>query len=316
MKKTFLNIAGVLTVGFLLFINLAPSALMQGNLFDPLQNIKEKLQGQNIDVIDYSQNPAGDLSSGESQVNTVILTVVKALKILMLGLSILFVALAGVSMIMAQGDETALTDQKRHLLYAVVGLALILVIDRFVEVIYGVPGATKTLTTFDFQFSDEVLGIVSYLKSLLAIIAVAMIILSGARMLFSFGEEEKLTQQRKVVLWVAAGVILVLVDKVIVENIFSATVRPLAENPNAPSVISQGSVANIIALFATIAKFALGFAGLLALAALLYGAALFITNYASDEQADKGKKIIKSALAGLVIILSAFAVISTLIDFK
>ncbi len=82
------------------------------------------------------------------------------------------------------------------------------------------------------------------------------------------------------------------------------------------ATITQGNVANIIAVFANITKFALGFLGLIAFAALIYGGALFIANYSNEEAVGKAQKIIKNALIGIVVILSAYAVIATLIGFS
>ena len=53
--------------------------------------------------------------------------------------------------------------------------------------------------------------------------------------------------------------------------------------------------------------------GLIAFAALIYGAAMMVMNMGEDEAVTQAKNIIKNALIGIVIILSAFAIVSTVI---
>ncbi|MFH0820688.1 MAG: hypothetical protein V1908_02830 [Candidatus Peregrinibacteria bacterium] len=311
--------------------NLSPEIIdtLKTNGFDSLEAIKKQFEEENLspqeqvealEGFDLSNPQANQVYSemiyvGESQLNSVLLTVVNAFKILIKWLAILIIVISGLHLVMGQ-EDTAIKEQQRHLIFAVIGLGIILLIEAVINAIFGAPGVTKTVTMFDLEFSDEILGVVAYLKSLLGILAVAMMVLSGVQLAFAFGEEEKMKKQRRAVLWVVVGMVLIMVDKVVVDNIFGSSVNLLPGNPNAPSAITTGNVANVITLLANIAKFALGFMGLAAFGALIYGGALFIANYSDEETVGKAQKIIKSAVIGIVIILSAYAVIATLIGFS
>lgn len=254
---------------------------------------------------------------GETQLNTVILTVANALKNLIGALAILLIVIAGLRLALAQGEQTAIEEQKKHIIYAVVGLGIILLVEQLVRVIYGAPGVIKTLEPrlLDLEFNEEILGVVAYVKSLLAVLGVAMIIVSGARTIFAFGEEEKIKRQRVAIVWIIAGLILVIINQTVVEQFFAFPVRESIQALQESPTLSNENVNAVIAVFSQVTKFALGFMGIIALLLFVYGGALMISNYSSDEQVEKAKKIMKNAAIGIVVTLTAFALMATLIDF-
>jgi hypothetical protein len=262
--------------------------------------------------------------TGESQINTVIITLVNTFRTLIAGLAILFMIIYGMKLIMARGEENKITESKKGLTYAAVGLVGILLIERIVMVIYGTPGTENQLIDFEAtqRFSDEVLGVVSYVKSLVGIIATFFLLVAGMRMITATGQEEKMTEQKRAFTWVMIGIVLMLISEVIVDNIF---IQPSTANLQIDttrgavvedaSEIAGGNIATIINVGSNLIKFGLGFVGLIALGALVYGSGLLITNYANEEQVEKAKKIIKNALIGIVVILVAYAVVTTMIGF-
>jgi len=65
-----------------------------------------------------------------------------------------------------------------------------------------------------------------------------------------------------------------------------------------------------------ITNFALGFVGLLAVIALVYGGFLYITARGEEEQAKKGQKSATYAIIGILLILISFALVNTIIKFS
>ena len=63
-----------------------------------------------------------------------------------------------------------------------------------------------------------------------------------------------------------------------------------------------------------VANFALGFLGLIAVLIIIYSGFLYVTSRGEDSQMEKGKKGITSALIGIIIILSSFAIVNTVIQ--
>lgn len=62
-----------------------------------------------------------------------------------------------------------------------------------------------------------------------------------------------------------------------------------------------------------ITNFALSFLGLIAVIIIIYGGFLYVTAGGKDEQMEKGKKSVMYAIIGIIVVLSSYAVVNTLI---
>jgi hypothetical protein len=67
---------------------------------------------------------------------------------------------------------------------------------------------------------------------------------------------------------------------------------------------------NISSLLVNITQWMLGFVGLLAMLALVWGSIMYITAFVDEAQTQKAKKIITWAIIGLVIAASSIAIIT------
>jgi len=245
---------------------------------------------------------------GESQLHAVVLAVAKVFRNVMGALAVVWIIVAGIMMIFAQGEETKITEQKRAITYAIIGLIAIVLIERFVNAIYGIPGEERMLTpSTALQVDREVYALISYVKATLGAAAIFMIILSGIKTIAAQGEEEKMTTQKKAILWTIIGLALILVNRVVVENIFTQPVRETGGQ------ITQTNIQKILSLSGNVINFLLGFVGLAAFAALVYGGASMVANYGNDEMVERAKKVIKNAVIGIIIILSAYAIVNTML---
>lgn len=63
-----------------------------------------------------------------------------------------------------------------------------------------------------------------------------------------------------------------------------------------------------------VVNFALGFLGLLAVIVVIYGGFLYVTAAGNDDQTGKGKKAVMYAVIGILIILSSFALVNTILQ--
>ena len=63
-------------------------------------------------------------------------------------------------------------------------------------------------------------------------------------------------------------------------------------------------------------NFLLTFASAMAVLALIVGAVYITSAVANPEQAEKGKKIVLAATLGLIVTLSAFALVNTVLSGK
>ena len=246
---------------------------------------------------------------GERQINAMMQDIAIAMRNLIGGLAVIWIIISAIRMIMAQGDESVLTEQKRSILYAIIGLMAIILVERAINIIYGAPGANSTQLVPQQRFDDEVYGLVAFIKALAGTIAIFMIVVSGIRTLMAMGQEDEISKQRKSLLYIAIGMILLLIDKIIVEQIF---IVPTQNDDQ----IRTSNITTVINTFGGVMKFILGFIGIVALGILVYGAALMTTNYGNEEAVENAKKIIKNAIIGIIVIISAYTIVATLIVFK
>ena len=278
-----------------------------------IENIQAELEGieeLSQSDVDYITDSLQILyASGERQIGEVARAVSNVIKNLVIGLAVIWIVYAGARLLFAQGDESVITEQKRSLLYAGVGLVAILLVDRGIDFLYGPAGVVRTELVQDAGFSNEIYGLVRYLKALIGTIAILFIVVSGVRMVFAFGDESTITKQRMSLLWIGVGLILIAIDQIIIRHIF---IIPTQQSDQ----ISSSNVSALINLLGTVLQFILGFVGLIAFGILIYGAATMIANYGNDEMVEKSKKIIKNAIIGILVILSAYVIVATLVVFK
>ena len=78
-----------------------------------------------------------------------------------------------------------------------------------------------------------------------------------------------------------------------------------------PSLTQAGDARTFVK---NVANFVLSFLGLIAVLIIIYSGFLYVTARGEQDQMDKGKKGIVSAVIGIVIILSSFAIVNTLIQ--
>ncbi len=244
---------------------------------------------------------------GEAQINQGVFAVAKAIRNIVGGIAVLWIVIAGVQLVFSQGDEAVITKQKTAILYGVIGLVAILLISSLIQFIYGTPGEIRTSLVEDEGFSREVLGLVSFMKALIGTVAILFIVISGIRMLFAQGEEDQIKKQKQSLLWVGSGLILIAINEVIVENFFIAPTQSQGDQ------LQLSNIESIVNTFGQVMQFLLGFVGIIMLAILVYGAGTMIMNYGNDEMVEKSKKIIRNSIIGIIVILSAYVIVVSLL---
>lgn len=248
-------------------------------------------------------------SSGERQINEVARAVVNTLKNLVAGLAVIWLVYAGIRLVFAQGEENVISEQKRAFFYAGLGLVAILLVSRGIDILYGPAGVARTTLKPDEGFSAEVYGVVTFIRALVGIIAILFIVFSGIRMMFAAGEESELTKQKSSLLWIGVGLILIAINQVIIKQLF---IIPVTQSDQ----IKTSNVTAVINTIGSVLQFILGFVGLIAFGVLVYGAGTLVANYGDDEMVSRAKKIITNAVIGILVIISAYTIVATLVVFR
>ncbi len=88
----------------------------------------------------------------------------------------------------------------------------------------NIPGPTAA---DEGSIRDVILSVLNFVLNFLALVAVVVIVIAGIRLIVSQGEEEPREKAKKTIIYVVAGLIVILLAKVIVNfatNVFNNTI--------------------------------------------------------------------------------------------
>lgn len=152
-----------------------------------------------------------------------------------------------------------------------------------------------------------VVNYVKYFQTFMMAAAIAMLIYAGARMVLAGGNDDAVSSARKMILWVFGGLALILFSEVIV-NIF------FPQNGISITVPGAREFKTFAAQVGGITNFILTFTGVVSVLSLIYGAVMLNATAVSGEAMDTAKKIILASALGIVLTLSAYALVNTVLS--
>jgi hypothetical protein len=120
-------------------------------------------------------------------------------------IAILAIVNSGIRIIISPGNAETVTNQRRVILWASLGLILINLADRLVFVFYN-EGGTQGINVQAGLV--EIAGLANYLLGFLGIIAAASLIYAGILTIANFGNPEAVSKAKNVVRDVALGIII------------------------------------------------------------------------------------------------------------
>lgn len=246
------------------------------------------------------------------------------LKGILYSIALLFIIIAGFRIITAQGNEDTIKTNRNTIVFAMFGFIIILLADTAVRnVFYGDEVTTENGEDFGpgsclfnpsecaTKGAEELLGIVYWWKTLLAVIAFIEIIVSGIRMIMAIGAEDIIEKEKKVFIWVSLGLLLLAINEVVIEKVLYVVDEwEIKENDRLKidTDLQQG-----INEFVGVIQFILQFVAFFAFVSLVYGGFLMVVNFGDDERVSKAKGIIRDAIIGIIVSFSAYAIVSTIV---
>lgn len=211
----------------------------------------------------------------------------------------------GVALIYGQ-EEEKLQKAKKMIGASIAAIMLLYLAEPLTNAFYGgfsAGQAGKALTTPPTSagiLTKEIGGVISWFETIVAVLAVTIIIVSGILAVTSYGKEEGGAQFKRTIFAVIFGVFLIVIKQVILGTFGLQTGAALPGNP---------SVAFALQKIVQIVSSLLAFAALLAAVVIVYAGILMILNFGNEEQYTKAKGILVRACIGLVAIGVSYAVI-------
>lgn len=277
----------------------------------------------------YSGIPQLSAGTATDRFNYLAGSVITNARYLIGAVAVALLVYAGVRMVIAQGNPEEYTTQKRNIIYAIIGLAVVGFSGDLVRIfnvycnngkdLNGLPctaggflNGPNAIVRTATLFNQRTQFLITFIKYIIGSIAVFMTIQSGLRLITSSGKEEKLAEDKKRLFYGVLGLLFIIMADPLINNVFYKI--NLAQYPSvggaAPGIDTvQGAkeLAGFTNLVVTLAT-------PVAILMLLYAAFMYLSSAGKEEQQAKAKRLIFAVIAGILIMYAAFAIVSTVIS--
>ncbi len=207
-------------------------------------------------------------------------------------------AIASFRMITAQEDD-GLEKVKKIFGACIGGIVLVFLIEPFIAAFYGVRGEVAQNPSIGVPIVEEqVLGIINWVLTLAAVLAIVMIITTAVKAVAQANNEDGIASMRKAIYAVAAGIVLIL-GKELLAVAIGATGTP--------------TPAPIIQIIVNVLNVVLSFMALAAVIVVVYAGTMMVLDFGRDEEISKSKSLIIRSLTGLAVILISYALVNFVI---
>lgn len=243
------------------------------------------------------------------------LKVLHSVKVFISFLAVIYIVYAGAMLVMAMGDDKAISTQKRQLMYSLVAF-LFVNIPGEIYALFARKQVSSVTQNLSGSYTDNVTtgsnifinffewnstvenGILSFFRIGIIGAAIFMFTLAAFNLITSGGSEEKTK--------IAKGRILYGVLGLIFLGVIQGWV----------TVVYGGDIGRGQSIFSQLSNLALFFAGPTAIFFLLLGGYYYVTSAGDDEKAKKGKSIVVNTFIAVIILLASYAFLKDLADFQ
>jgi len=202
------------------------------------------------------------------------------------------------TILFASGNEETISEQRKNLGWGVMGMLLVSMAVSLGDVFTPLNNAQDIIDQQGAQTQFQ--KIIAFLQMSITIISVATIFYAGFLFVRSQGEEEKIDESKKYLTWSTIGIIIAMIAEPLVNNVF----YPADQTPGAEEI------ANLAEETGGLLRFFLAFLGVGATATLVIAGFYYITSFGDDERQEKAKNIIIGTATGIVVILSAYVIVT------
>ncbi len=297
MKKTFIKIFLLLSIIF--SINLVNAWNID---FWKAQDATSKIKDVSIGAKTWDM---------KNQIWQTTNNILKTFKIVIWWLLVIYLVYAWTMMIMSMwSDEGKLSESKRSIWYAIVGLLFV----NIPWLLYNSFSGKRTTdditsTTWDWitiyqrnifmnssVFWNTLWNIITFLEIVIVWIAIFMIVYSWIKIIIASWDEEKVSESKKKILWSLAWLIFIWIMEVWRNVMFKWDFKWQWQE-----------------LFATLANLALFFAWPIAIFFLSLAGYYYITSGWDDDKVKKAKSIVFNTLIAVLILVWTYTI---LLDLK
>lgn len=276
----------------------------------PIGDLQQIIGPSGLQDFSGRYHQLSSIEPGADIITSTIFTVIDFVKYLLGALTVIFLIVAGIKLINAGGKVDEVSEKtKTNIKYIIFGLILVIIADELVTRVffgdYGECIASSANAEACAKVGGSLFkGLYSFILAITASIALFVIILSAFRLITSYGEEETINKQKKRITISVIALLIAGTAEFIVKGII------FREGGTKPIDIAEAQ-----RFVYNFTNFIAAFIGAGAFAMLFYGGYMYAASFGNEEQTGKAKKIIISAIVGIIIALAAFAIVSTFTTF-
>ena len=270
-----------------------------------------------------AENEAG-IGAGERLIVGGLFQIVDIIRLIVGGLAAAYLVWSGFLLVSSSGEAQETEVAKRSIVWSFLALMLMLSLDTILQdILYGGGeiGFGEILQVSDnnnFAALDGaslfISNFAAWLEALFAVLVVVMVVVSGWRMVAAMGEEEEITKQKSVLFWLAMAVVVFLFNNIAIEQVlYPWAIGASSDGNNVVASFSPNAAAGVAEITAFL-FYMLTFLGVVAVLVALYAGARLIMAFGDEEGQEAAKKTLVGAGIGIVVVLSSFAVTSTLLS--
>lgn len=174
------------------------------------------LAGDDPDTVIFN-NPLG-----VETVDGLVSTVITGLEKIVGSLAIVFIVVGGIMYILSFGNDQNMERAKKMITAALIGLAIVISSRTFLQEIWNILGAgsgTSVASPGGRPLADIVASILSFLLSIVGIIAMISLVVGGSMYLTSYGNERTMERGKKIAISSVVGLVIALASLIIVRQI-------------------------------------------------------------------------------------------------
>ncbi len=239
--------------------------------------------------------------------------IARNLRIIIGAIAVLLIVVSGFTMVIGGDNEETYKNQRKSVLYGVVGLIMISLAGPIAEIFdYREGNFLDDPDAFVERaalFNDTTQLIVTFLKYFLGSLATLMFIRSGALMVAEGSNEEVVTREKKNLALGAAGLFMIFVSDLVIRNIFYSATYNTDTSSTVVSINQNEFVVQLVAF----TNLVVSFVGPIMMFGIAAGGLLYVASFGNEERTALAKKIIFNSIIGVVIIYGAFALVTTVI---
>ncbi len=222
--------------------------------------------------------------------------------------AVLMIVIFGYRMIVGQEDDV-ITKARGVMSGTIAGLIMMYLIDPFIYAFYGTGGEvpSSNIAGGAARLTLELNGLLNWAMTIVAALAIVMLILSALKSMGSSTGEEGIGNMKKTIFSVIFGLVLLAVRLVLSYGFIGGTYVSAGVTYTDPG--SLQNPASMLTRLLTPVSFAMGFLALAGIIVVIYAGLLCVFNMGNEENFGKAKALLARAAIGTVVIMLSLALV-------